>query len=62
MSTNGHEMHSNAQVQQAETMVSVQAHCTLAEARLKLNERAKLLRRTPDDVAAKVVGRRISFR
>jgi hypothetical protein len=58
----GNGRHFSALVQQAEGMVSVQAGCTVTEARVKLDERAKVLGRTLEDVAAKVVGRRIWFR
>jgi len=52
----------DAQVHQAEGVVSVQANCTMAEARIKMNERAKLLDCTLHDLARGVVAHRIWFR
>jgi hypothetical protein len=60
MTTNGSGY--DAQVHQAEGVVSVQADCTMAEARVKMNERAKLLDCTLHDLAQGVVAHRIWFR
>ena len=52
----------SSQVSQAERTVSVQADCTLDEALAKMRERAELLDRTLEDIAAGVLSHRIWFR
>ena len=60
MSTNGSSY--DPQVHQAEGVVSVQADCTLAEARVKMNERAEFLHCSLHDLARGIVAHRIWFR
>jgi hypothetical protein len=59
MTTNGSGH--DAQVHRAEGVVSVHADCTIAEARIKMDERAQLLDCTLRDLAAGIVGHRIWF-